>query len=128
MITVSPILISFLLISSSLWRVALDTVVPDMNIGSSSATGVRTRSFQLGVTAFNFVCPCSGLYLYAQALWESWCMSKNVVVLSFVNFNVAPSVAYGKVCLLWLSSRIDWIRLVSFLTTLCQLSRKFWIY
>ena len=67
-ITVSPILMSFRAISSSLWRVALDTVVPDMNIGSNSATGVSTPVLPTWtVTVFNIVCPCSGRYLYAHA-------------------------------------------------------------
>ena len=38
--TASPSLMSFLAISASLCRVALDTVVPATSTGSSSATGV----------------------------------------------------------------------------------------
>jgi len=38
--TVSPILISFLFISSSLWSVAFETTTPPMLTGSILATGV----------------------------------------------------------------------------------------
>ena len=42
MTTVSPRRMSLRWISSSLWRVARETVVPDTKTGSSSATGVST--------------------------------------------------------------------------------------
>ena len=41
MVTVSPILISFLLISSSLCKVAFETVTPPILIGLTLATGVK---------------------------------------------------------------------------------------
>ena len=58
--TWSPSLISFLLISSSLCNVALDTNTPPILIGSSSATGVKIPVRPTWIVIFfNLVCAFS---------------------------------------------------------------------
>ncbi len=95
MMTVSPRRMSLRWISSSLWSVARATVDPEMNTGSSSATGVRTpvRPTWM-VMRRSFVSICSGQNLYAHAHFgnldvaPSWVWSE-----SWFTLMTAPSVA-----------------------------------
>ena len=65
---VSPILISFLLISSSLCSVALETTTPPTVTGSTLATGVIAPVLPIWyVTDLSLVIICSVLNLYAIA-------------------------------------------------------------
>ena len=63
--TISPILISFLIISSSLWRVALDTITPPILIGSTFATGVNAPVRPTCISIFKTLV----LALSAENLW-----------------------------------------------------------
>ena len=51
-VTVSPILISFLMISSSLCKVALETLTPPIFTGSIFATGVKAPVLPIWISIF----------------------------------------------------------------------------
>ena len=64
-VTVSPILISFLNISSSLWSVALDTNTPPIFTGLILATGVNAPVLPIWISIFNIL----DTELFAENLW-----------------------------------------------------------
>ena len=51
-VTVSPILISFLIISSSLWSVAFETITPPILTGFIFATGVNAPVLPIWISMF----------------------------------------------------------------------------
>ena len=63
--TVSPTLISFLIISSSLWSVALETTTPPMLTGLILATGVKAPVLPIWISIF----VTKEIALFEENLW-----------------------------------------------------------
>jgi len=96
MMTVSPIRMSFLSISSALWRLACLTVVPATTTGSKTATGVAAPVLPILITiSLTIVVASSAGYLYAIAplgFFPTEPKASNKILLLI--FMTKPSVIY----------------------------------
>ena len=80
--TTSPTLISFLIISSSLWRVAFETTTPPIFTGLTFATGVKAPVRPTWISIFNTLV----FALSAENLWA---------IAHLGAFDVNPSLCWS---------------------------------
>ncbi len=96
--TQSPCRMSFRRISSSLWRVALETLAPERRTGSNSTTGVRmpVRPTEAQMRRMRVASSCGGYLKAAAQRGDFEAAPSRRRQSRSSTFTTMPSVSYGR--------------------------------